>query len=274
MPGTMLSSKTSKVYTTAIDRMGDRPAAEAVAWIMSQEWSDSYKKVYLSALKHRETAAGRTPPALITDTIKKIALDVNVKEKAQKLTSKESEKFVAWPDLVKARESLKATGGMDYLLACLYSMTAPVRNDYANMLLLHKTPTKAQIAKHKANGHNLCVLLKRTGYFLFLNYKTAKTYGDVKLKIPKQLYDVIIQSTGGTLGDRTMLLNGMTEAYTGIKLQRIFHAATGKDVTINILRHSYVTHMRQGEMSLAKKQELSKSMMHSPYENELYIKHE
>lgn len=274
MPSTMLSSKTSKVYTTAIDRMGDRPAAEAVAWIMSQEWSDSYKKVYLSALKHRETAAGRTPPALITDTIKKIALNVNVKEKAQKLTAKESEKYLPWEDLVKARESLKATGGMDYLLASLYTMTAPVRNDYANMMILHKTPTKAQIAKHKADGHNLCVLLKKSGYFLFLNYKTAKTYGDVKLKIPKQLYDVIIQATGGTLGDRTMLLNGMTEAYTGIKLARIFRSATGKDVTINILRHSYVTHMRKGEMPIAKKEELARHMMHSPYEGELYIKNQ
>jgi len=274
MPSTMLSDKTSKVYSTAIERMENRPAAEAITWIMSQAWSDSYKKVYLSALKHRETAAGRTPPDLITDTIKKIALDVNDKAKAQKLTAKESDKYVAWPELVKARESLKVAGGMDYLLASLYTMTAPVRNDYANMMILHKTPTKAQIAKYKAAGYNLCVLLKRAGYFLFLNYKTAKTYGDVKLKIPKQLYDVIIQTTGGTLADRTMLLNGMSEAYTGIRLQRIFHRAIGKDVTINILRHSYITHMRHGEMPLAKKEELAKSMMHSPYEGELYIKHQ
>jgi hypothetical protein len=249
--------------------MENRPAAEAITWIMSQAWSDSYKKMYLSALKHRETGNDTTK---IAEAIKGLAVKTQAKEKAQKLTAKESEKYVAWPEIVKARESLKAAGGWDYLLACLYTMTPPVRNDYANMMVLRTTPTKSQIAKHKAAGFNLCVLLKKSAYFLFLNYKTASTYGDVKLKIPKQLGEVI-RHTGIWVGDGQMLLNGMTEAYVGIKLARIFQRAIGKSVTINILRHSYVTHMRHGEMPLAEKEELAKHMMHSALEGELYIKH-
>ena len=64
----------------------------------------------------------------------------------------------------------------------------------------------------------------------------------------------------------------MTEKYLSAKIQRIFQKLLGKSVSINILRHAYVTKMREGEMSLANKEKLAYSMMHSPLENELYRK--
>ena len=269
---TVLSEKTSKTYATAIDRMENRPVPEAIAWIKSQEWSDSYKKLYLSALSHREKEAGRPVPDTITKAIKELVIKVQAVEKSQKLTEKEKEKYVTW-DEFKAATMDDSISAQDRLIVSLYTETAPVRNDYTPMMVLYKTPTKPVIAAHKAAGHNLCVLLKRASYFLFLNYKTSESYGDRKIAIPTHLAN-IIRARLIPSGDFLLSVGGqaMTEKYLSSKIQRIFKKLLGKEVSINILRHAYVTKMREGEMSLANKEKLAYSMMHSPLENELYRK--
>jgi uncharacterized protein YdaT len=268
---TVLSDKTSKTYATAIDRMENRPVPEAIAWIKSQEWSDSYKKLYLSALKYREEQAGRTAPATIATAIKQLSTKVQAVEKSQKLSEKEKDKYVTWDEIQTASKAMDdSISAQDRLIVSLYTETAPVRNDYTPMMVLYKTPTKAVIAAHKGAGHNLCVLLKRNAYFLFLNYKTAEKYDDRKIAIPTRLAN-IIRARNIPSGDFLLSVDGqaMTEKYLSAKIQRIFQKLLGKSVSINILRHAYVTKMREGEMSLANKEKLAYSMMHSPLENEL-----
>lgn len=267
-----LSKKTVGAYTSAISRMEGRSAEDAVPWIKSQEWSDSYKKMFLSALSYREKQAGRSVPSAVSTAIKDLAIKTSVKEKEQKLTDKEKEKYVQWDSIIEARDKATLTG-QDALIVALYTMTAPVRLDYTPMVVLRKTPTKAQIQSYKASGSNLCVLLPRTPSFHFLNYKTATTYGDVKLPIPKALADVI-RAQNIPNGSYLLTVGGepMTDKYLSERVRRLFHDMTGKNVGINILRHSYISKVRQGELSLPQKEALSKSMLHSPYESELYRK--
>lgn len=268
----MLSKKTTKAYESAIERIGDRSAKDAVTWIQSQEWSSSYKKMTLSALSYREKQAERAVPSEVSKAIKDLAIITNSDEKKQKLTDKEMEKYLSWPSIIEARDKATLTG-QNALIVALYTMTAPVRLDYTPMVVLYKTPTKAQIQSYKAAGSNICVLLKRTANFHFLNYKTATTYGDVKLPIPKALADVI---RAQNIPNGSWLLSvgdqPMADKYLSERIRRIFHDITGKIVGVNILRHSYISWIRKGELPLQQKEALAKSMLHSPYESELYRK--
>jgi hypothetical protein len=56
----------------------------------------------------------------------------------------------------------------------------------------------------------------------------------------------------------------------GKTVTRVFKKHLGKDVGVNVLRHSYDTWRHKGEMSLKESKELALSMQHSPHMSQLY----
>jgi hypothetical protein len=64
----------------------------------------------------------------------------------------------------------------------------------------------------------------------------------------------------------------MNETHMSKKVGDVFEKLLGKRVTINILRHSYISHMKRKEPSLKEKEGLAKSMMHSVTMDEMYRK--
>jgi integrase len=50
----------------------------------------------------------------------------------------------------------------------------------------------------------------------------------------------------------------------------MFEQACGKSVSMNILRHAYATHEREGDMPLLAKNTLSMTMGHSLTMNDVY----
>jgi hypothetical protein len=76
--------------------------------------------------------------------------------------------------------------------------------------------------------------------FVFVSYKTAKTYGKQVLDIPKELKSILkkwikINPTDWLLFDMNL------EPLTSIKLNQRLNKIFGKKTGVNLLRHSYLT---------------------------------
>jgi len=119
-------------------------------------------------------------------------------------------------------------------------------------------------------GKNVCLPTK----VIFREYKTASTFGDRTLKLPKVLQQIILEYREKYNKTDCLLIkqdgNPMTSAGLGQMISSIFKTETGKGCTVNILRHRFITDMREGELSLLEKQKLADSMGHSLSTSELY----
>jgi hypothetical protein len=74
------------------------------------------------------------------------------------------------------------------------------------------------------------------------------------------------------LGDAEsrILFEGISTSAQGRRLKRMMARHTGKDLTINLLRHSYITEQTKGHPFLIERTEAAKAMGHSVAMDELY----
>jgi integrase len=64
----------------------------------------------------------------------------------------------------------------------------------------------------------------------------------------------------------------LTSHELGQCIPRIFERLEQPPATLNILRHSFITHMREGEMPLLEKKRLAERMGHSLTQAEKYLR--
>jgi hypothetical protein len=77
--------------------------------------------------------------------------------------------------------------------------------------------------------------------FIFLSYKTSKTYGKQDVTIPVQLRN-IIKKWSGLNPTEHLLFDGNLNKLSAVKLnQRLNKIFNGKKVGVNQLRHTYLT---------------------------------
>ena len=242
-----------------------RDVKSVTSYLTSKTKSVNSLKTYFS----RIVAVLRDKPEFKAETeaYRKLMTDYrdqyDKSRETQELTEAEKEKLLTRKQILKVRSELKKkatdlTSFQDYLIICLYTFLPPQRLDYADMTFTDKP------------GKNVCLEKK----MVFREYKTASTFGERTLSIPKPLRDVIsiwreLYNTTDTL---LVKLDGspMTPAALGQRVSAIFKAETGKACSVNILRHVYITDLRKGELSAVKKQKLADSMGHSVSTNEQY----
>ena len=188
----------------------------------------------------------------------------------QELSVTEQEKWLAWPQVLKAVERHRCSVAslmdfQDQLILSLYTLQAPVRLDYGDMRVVATEP-------EKPSGNYLVALPEP--YFLFTEYKTAAKYGAVRIKVSPPLLKVI-QEWRTLLPDNDFLLVSakgapLGETALGKRIIDLFTRMTGKAVGISMLRHSFVSHSREGEAPLSAQTALADSMMHSNSMSQLY----
>jgi hypothetical protein len=168
-------------------------------------------------------------------------MEIKEQTEKQEQNDKQKENSISQEELKEIYEKLKKktqilykTGGNDYLMdiqdfviVSLYYLIPPRR-------LLDYTDFKIRnIDKEKDNYMD-------KSNFVFNSYKTSKTYGQQVVKIPTTLKNIIkkwisINPTEYLLFDNKMnKLNSTTMIY---KLNKIF----GKNISVNSLRHSYLS---------------------------------
>lgn len=139
----------------------------------------------------------------------------------------------------------------DLLIVSLYILHPPRRiKDYYLLKL--------------QNGHNR-IFYENNDMFIELNdYKTSKKYGTYKCKIQDDLKQIIEEY----ISTYDMKENEFFFDYTNscsftVRLKKINHILTGKKLSLNDLRHIYISDFLQTNPSIKQKTELAKQMAHS-----------
>jgi len=240
-------------------------SADVIAYLDAMN-TVSNRKLYTSAILYMYNYAMVEPPAVYNEYIGKQFAAQNVKDDKQELSPKQMEEYLTWDEILAVREKLAAmtknkTQWRDYLVVCLYTMINPVRADFGDMRVLRKMlGTKNQI-----------VLEDGPPYFVFTEYKTKKTYGEVRVDIPDDLM-AVIKEWFAFLGRTPEFL--LDVEYSGSVLSNYVRACfkkhTGKSTGINLLRHAFITNELSTPKTIHEKRMIANSMLHSTHRQELY----
>lgn len=206
-----------------------------------------------------------------------LAGEIVKQEEKQELTEAEKSKWLCWSCIVQTRDKIgedyKKDGKwrtfQDYLIVCLYTMMPPERLDYTPMKFVAEMPTDTE--------HNYCVLTDMKATFILNNYKTFKSKGQALYDAPYELMPVLhawrkINKSEWLLVKKTNKAEPLPSHELGQVIPRIFERENKIPATLNILRHSFITDMREGEMPLLEKKRLANRMGHSLAQAEKYLR--
>ena len=139
----------------------------------------------------------------------------------------------------------------DYLISLAYGYQSPRRLlDYAEMKISNFTPEEDNYIDRK------------TGEFVFNKYKTAKTYGEQRIKIKPELLKLLKLWVGINESDYMILTkkgDKFTSPTLNLKLNNIF----GKGVGVNLLRHAFVSSELKDMPKLTEMKETAEELGHN-----------
>lgn len=108
------------------------------------------------------------------------------------------------------------------------------------------------------------------GHFVFNAYKTADKYGQQKVKIPRQLQLIITKWSKLGLSDY-LLFNRKGKPMSQPFLTTFINGIFGKRVSVDILRHSFITEkVLANTPALTELQQVASDMGQSVAEQQLY----
>jgi integrase len=233
----------------------------AVLWELSKQ--SSYDTDYINKIKEKYRVHGKE----IKESVERSKIG-----KEFELTEKEKKNFMVWEDILKFRQSLLINlrkddynSMIEFLIISLYTLHPPARADYANMKLFIDDSFVPENYKE-----NYCVL-QTNPRFVFNKYKTAKDRGPTIIKIFPELHDILLDWV--ELNESEYLLSSyiksknLSKPFTENTLCRritlIFQKYLDKSVTINTLRHSFISFMSKNDQEYDRKKENAEKMMHS-----------
>lgn len=175
-------------------------------------------------------------------------------------TETQAKNWVEHSELIAIAKKMikKNPGSQDALIAALYSYQPPTRLDFYSMEIVGP---KDELDSGK---NYLVIQSQRTKRFVFNDYKSANKYNTITIPVNKKL-NTVINKFLKLNPDRKYLLENksglpITRNNLGKKLPVIFKD-TGKHVTLNIIRHVYISE----NIDIPKCKEnkdLAKCMMH------------
>ena len=214
----------------------------------------------------------------------------------QKKTKKQQGNWVSMKDLEKVRKDyynkirhigynlknteLKKKKHLDliqkYLVASLYLLHPPRRNEYARMKVIKNSEYNKLSKKDKDHNNYLVLVSRNNKFFSFSDYKTKKTFGTQKIDIDKKLNSVLnlwlkfndsenllLNSKG-----KPMTANGLTKY-----IKNVFDP-TGKKISSTMIRHIYLTNKYGDEKKLKEKKDDASKMSHSLKQQQEYVKYD
>ena len=148
----------------------------------------------------------------------------------------------------------------------------PTRLDYGNMRVI-KESDYDDLSDKELEENYLVVKSRNNKMFSFGNYKTDKTYSVQKIKVGKKLNSIIniwlkYNKNGSLLLDTKG--NPMSSNQLGKYIKKVF-APSGKDISVNLLRHIYISEKFPAEKE-DEKEEVAKKMLHSKATQSTYSK--
>jgi len=271
-----LSESSKKKYDQAVKRIKDagydieKQTKEVIAWIKTKG-ANPAQLTYYAAIKYELGKLDKPfpMPKVYQDEIDRLAAIQNGKQNDQELTERQVSNFVSYTDLLAIQQRLAGKEDKtdkewkDYLVASLYTLQPPVRADYGAMKVVAKRSTSRA-------GNELIWGQKQGAYFVFREYKTKGTYGNVELGVSPALHAVITEWFAH-LGKHPKFLLGRSITPNDLlaEIQHAFHT-TRKTIGINLLRHAYITHFLSNVRTIKEKDDLARMMLHSREKQEQY----
>lgn len=203
----------------------------------------------------------------IISIIKKCKLNINLekyekefniyadKTKAEFTDRRDNTTAIEWNKILDIYDKIPKNYDIKHLLTSLYVLQPPIRDDYANVLIVNKKSNITdELDEEKQNYYILS-----TGTFYLNKYKTYKTFGQTKLEAPTELKKIIKKSLEKKPRDYLIIKDDGTPY---IRLSKVVKRFFG--YSINDLRHSYITEFCYNKQIKSKdKEALARNMMHS-----------
>ena len=196
-----------------------------------------------------------------SDKLLELTMEYKRQQDKNEKTETQLKNWVEHKELIAIAKKMikKNPGSQDALIAALYSYQPPTRLDFYSMEIVGP---KDELDSGK---NYLVVQSSRTKRFVFNDYKSANKYNTITIPVNKKLNTVINKFLKLNPGRKYLLQNKsglpITRNNLGKKLPVIFKD-TGKHVTLNIIRHVYISENIDIQKCKETK-DLAKCMMHS-----------
>lgn len=195
---------------------------------------------------------------------------INEKYQSNKPTERQEEAYVSFEELERKRDSLEI-GSDARLLLSLYTLVPPLRSDY-NLVAIYKNDKDIKYDNY--------LILNNNPYLVITKYKTAKTYKDIKIYLPKKLVKEIKESL--KLKPREFIFvqkNGKPyeksntfNRWANRTLKSLFDK---KNISLSTLRHIYISRrdLKLEEKSGLERNKIAQIMGHSVGTQQNYLWH-
>lgn len=244
---------------------------------------NAYQIAIMGCAKHSPTfreTLGNSNIEAVSQENKNTMEEIKGNPKQDK-TEKEEENWISLKNLkALAKEKKSEFNIQDNLLIACYTLMPPVRLDLHDVVIV-RTPfinEETQRPEGISEKQNYIRIYKKSGRtytdLVMNSYKTERTYGEVDLRLPKPITDLILQlpvsqshlfqkKSGGPFSSPDTF---------GVYLRGVFKKLTDKNISVDLLRHIYLTDFRKGEKTTEKKQEIARKMMSSVTEQTNYLR--
>ena len=173
------------------------------------------------------------------------------------LTDKEKKSIMKWTDIKNLwkDDSIPLN---DRILMGIYTVIPPRRIEMADLLTLTAT------SKDLNSNLNYLYIKGNTAQIIMNKFKTHKFYGKTKISISnkpefvKLLKQYILENNIKN-GDRVFKKQSNFSKY----LSNTFKRHIGKDISVNILRHAFITDYLSKSRSIKEKKDISKLLAHN-----------
>jgi hypothetical protein len=188
------------------------------------------------------------------------------------LTEKEKKSFMVWEDIQTIYQKIAQScdrhnynSFLDFVVVSLYVLHPPVRADYEYMRVFADNSCITEDVKE-----NYCVL-QTDPRFVFQQYKTSKYKGTTVVPIDPELHNILLDwmevNTSDYLLSSYIVSKQEYKPFTDTTLCKritsIFMKYSMTPVTINTLRHSFISFMSRHDQDSVQKRENAVKMMHS-----------
>lgn len=275
-----VSESTKAIYTAKLNKLKVQGCPkfndvdDVMQLLVGQNYAHETLKSYISAIKYAiRKGKYKDKDGLINkysvyqnDLIKKIRKH----NYSGIMSDREKKNFTIWPEIVKFVQNFEPKYSLDHLIVSLYTYIPPRRREYYNMIVSFNKPES-----YDKRLNYVIVPEDDNAFFVFNEYKTKSTYGEQIIELPSALDNIVrmyIILNRIIEGDK--LIPVKTPTNMTKRVQHAFAKGFDKSISINILRHSYVTHYMNTcqQLTAGIIKETSWKMAHSVEESTMYLR--
>jgi hypothetical protein len=278
-----LSKYTLRNYTAAIGRLQRAGLTlnnydEVCAWVDENAPSAHSKKLYYASLGYTFATSDPALTQRYREKMKPINEVITQTSREQRLTAMERDKYLPYDDICKVYKRLSYcpyTTHEDTLLVGFYTQMPPVRSDYSRLRVYLNEEPDMTINHIEIRGSEDDIEDSEMTVRI-VEHKTASSSGTLTRTLPESLRrDVAILIYGHRLihsDSNPEYLFDFPEYEITTRLQSVFLRYTGKAISVNIIRHAYITKQTEGRPPLAQLEAEAAEMGHSVLTHETYRK--